>query len=63
MAQINVRIDDDLKTRAEALFSDLGLTMSTAFTLFVRQSVRQGGIPFEITTKTDPFWSAENQKS
>jgi len=62
MAQINVRIDDDLKTRAEALFSDLGLTMSTAFTLFVRQSVRQGGIPFEITTKTDPFWSAENQR-
>ena len=63
MAQVNIRIDDDLKTRADALFEELGLNMTTAFNMFIRQTVRQGGIPFDITTKvdTDPFYSAENQ--
>ena len=53
MAQtnINIRMDEDLKKQAEILFSDLGLNMSTAFNMFVRQAVRTGGIPFEITTK------------
>jgi len=53
MAQISMRMDDDLKKQAEALFDDLGLSMSAAFTVFVKQSLRQGGIPFEITT--NPF--------
>lgn len=62
VAQINIRIDDDLKTRADALFDELGLNMATAFNMFIRQAVRQGGIPFEITTKTDPFYSEANMK-
>ena len=61
MAQLNIRIDDEIKARADLLFDDLGLNMSTAINLFVRQAVREGGIPFEITTKTDPFYSAANQ--
>lgn len=61
MAQINIRIDDELKNNAEALFDDLGLNISTAVTMFFRQAVRQGSIPFEITTRVDPFWSEENQ--
>jgi len=62
MAQVNVRIDDDLKACADALFDELGLNMSTAMNIFVKQAVRQGGIPFEITTNEDPFWSEKNQK-
>jgi DNA-damage-inducible protein J len=62
MAQINIRIDDELKTRADNIFEELGLNMSTAFTIFVRQTIRQGGIPFEITTRTDPFFNADNMK-
>ena len=61
MAQISIRIDDDLKTRADALFEELGLNMTTALNMFVRQTVRQGGIPFEITTRVDPFYTFENQ--
>jgi DNA-damage-inducible protein J len=62
MAQINFRIDDNLKSSAESLFEDLGLNISTAVTMFIRQAVRQRGIPFEITARTDdPFWSEENQ--
>lgn len=62
MAQtnINIRMDEDLKKEAESLFSDLGLNMTTAVNIFVRQSIRQGGIPFEITTQTDPFYNPVN---
>jgi DNA-damage-inducible protein J len=60
MAQVNIRIDDDLKKRADGIFDELGLNMTTAFTMFIRQTIRQGGIPFEVTTRTDPFYSAEN---
>ena len=62
MAQINIRIDDELKSRADSIFEELGLSMTTAFTMFIRQTIRQGGIPFEITTRTDPFYSAENMR-
>ena len=62
MAQINIRIDDNLKEKAEILFEELGLNMSTAFNVFIRQSIRQGGIPFEITTQVDPFFSESNIK-
>lgn len=62
MAQINIRIDDKLKEKAEILFDELGLNMSTAFNIFIRQALRQGGIPFEITTQVDPFYSETNMK-
>jgi DNA-damage-inducible protein J len=62
MAQVNIRIDDELKARADNIFNELGLNMTTAFTMFVRQTIRQGGIPFEITTRTDPFYNTENMR-
>jgi len=62
MAQVNIRIDDDLKNRADSIFDELGLNMSAAFTMFIRQTIRQGGIPYEITTRQDPFYSTENMK-
>lgn len=46
---INIRMDSDLKAQAYALFGELGMNLSTAFNIFVRQSIRDGGIPFEIT--------------
>ena len=62
MAQVNIRIDDELKSRADSIFEELGLNMTTAFTMFIRQTIRQGGIPFEITTRIDPFYAPENMK-
>ncbi|KGP76544.1 damage-inducible protein J [Desulfosporosinus sp. Tol-M] len=46
---LTIRIDKELKEQAEKLFSELGMNMTTAFTVFVRQAVRQGKIPFEIS--------------
>lgn len=45
---INVRVDTELKKSAESLFSDLGLNMSTAITMFLKRAVSQEGIPFEV---------------
>ena len=49
-ANINLRIDPEIKKQAEAMFADMGLTMSTAINIFIRQALRQGKIPFEITS-------------
>jgi len=46
---ISIRMDADLKTQADALFSELGMNLSTAFNVFVRQSLREGKIPFDIS--------------
>lgn len=48
-SNISIRMDSDLKSAAEALFDELGMSLSTAFNIFVRQALREGGIPFKIT--------------
>ena len=50
MAKINtnISIDAELKRNAVSLFSEFGLDLSTAITLFLQQSVREQRIPFEI---------------
>jgi DNA-damage-inducible protein J len=46
---VSIRMDVRLKKQAEELFSDLGLNMTTAMTMFLRQAIRNQGIPFEIS--------------
>ena len=46
---LSIRMERELKEKAESLFSELGMNMTTALNIFVRQSVRQGKIPFEIS--------------
>ena len=46
---VSFRIDSSLKKQADALFQALGLNMTTAFNMFLTQSVREGRIPFEST--------------
>jgi DNA-damage-inducible protein J len=56
MAQVNIKIEDNLKEQAEKLLNELGMNMSTAFNVFIKQLVREGGIPFGITTQVSPFY-------
>lgn len=51
MTNVSIRMDADLKARADELYAELGMNISTAFNIFVRQSLREGGLPF--TVKTD----------
>jgi len=63
MAQtsINIRIDEDLKKQAEHLFSEFGMNMTTAFTIFIKAVVREQKIPFEISMPKDDFFNEYNQ--
>ncbi len=45
---LNIRTDSEVKVAAEKLFSELGLTVSSAVNIFLRQAIRENAIPFEI---------------
>jgi DNA-damage-inducible protein J len=45
---LNIRIDKNVKETSEKVFEDLGLNMTTAINMFLRQVIRVNGIPFEI---------------
>ena len=45
---INIRVDAELKRTAEELFDDLGLTMTSAITMFLKSAISHDGIPFEV---------------
>ncbi len=47
---MSIRMDTELKKQAEVMLADMGLNMTTALNMFLRQVVRQGKIPFEIAT-------------
>ena len=43
-----IRIDEEIKKQATELFGKLGLDISSAVNIFLRQSILQGGLPFEV---------------
>ena len=60
MAQISLRIDDEVKKSAEKVCSDMGLSMSAAINIYLKKLGREKRIPFEVTA--DPFYSDENME-
>lgn len=62
MAQtmVNFRMDEDLKKSMEQVCSDMGLTLTAAFTIFAKKVAREKRIPFEVSA--DPFYSESNMK-
>ena len=48
MATVQFRTDDATKAQSNAIFQTLGITMSDAINMFLRQSILQGGLPFEL---------------
>lgn len=57
-ATINIRIDEATKRDMEAVCKDLGMSMTTAFTIFAKKVGRERRIPFEVSV--DPFYNEEN---
>ena len=47
-ANLNIRIDPDIKENAEKLFKNFGITVSDAVNIFLRQSLMAGGLPFDM---------------
>ena len=60
MAQtmVNFRMDEDLKKSMESVCAEMGMSLTTAFTIFARTVAREQRIPFEVTA--DPFYSRSN---
>ena len=60
MATVNVnfRMDEDLKAKMEKVCADMGMSMTTAFTIFAKKVSREHRIPFEVSA--DPFYSESN---
>lgn len=60
MAQtmVNFRMDEELKKSMEQTCTEMGLSMTTAFTIFAKKVSREKRIPFEISA--DPFYSENN---
>ena len=45
---LNIRTDKAVKDQAEAIFNELGLSLTTAINMFLRTAIRENGIPFEL---------------
>ena len=58
MAQISLRIEDDVKKKAEQACADIGMSLSTAINIYLKKPGREKRIPFEVSV--DPFYSQEN---
>jgi len=54
---INIRTDSEIKSQAQQIFDTLGLDMTTAISLFLRQTVRERDLPFVLSTKAAPVAS------
>ena len=59
-AMINFRMDEELKKNMEETCKDLGLSMTTAFTIFAKKMTREKRIPFDVSI--DPFYSESNMR-
>ena len=54
VSNINVRIDNEIKAKAQDVFAALGLDMTTAINIFLRQAIRQHGLPFSVSGEPPP---------
>ena len=61
MKLINIRMDEELKKEMEIVCNDLGMNITTAFTIFAKKLTREKRIPFDVSI--DPFYSNENIKA
>lgn len=58
---VNIRMDSDLKADMEETCRELGMNMTTAFTIFAKKMSREKRIPFEVSV--DPFYSDSNREA
>ncbi len=59
MANVQVRVDDNLRAQAQAVANSMGMDLASAVRIFLTHMVRENGLPFRPVG--DPFYSAQNQ--
>ena len=55
MATVNVRVDDALKHDVERVLEDIGLSLSSAISIYFKQIVRENGVPFLLKASNPPL--------
>jgi DNA-damage-inducible protein J len=63
LVTVNVRLEKSIKGEAEKLFAELGLNMSSAINIFIRQAIRQNKIPFEISADKLDITNKKNRRA
>ena len=63
LVTVNVRMEKSIKSEAEKLFAELGINMSSAINIFIRQAIRQNKIPFEISAERPTTDNKKNRKT
>lgn len=59
MANVQIRVDESLKTQAQAVATNMGIDLASAIRMFLTQMVKENGLPFQPSG--DPFYSTKNQ--
>lgn len=57
-ATINMRVNSQVKSDAESIFSSLGMTLTEAINVFLHKSIMEGGLPFDVR---QPRYNAETE--
>ena len=64
MTNVNIRMNTEMKKQAEELFEEIGINMTTAMTIFVKATLRERKIPFELKAPDDDgFYNDYNMKT
>lgn len=59
VTNLNIRIDRNLKSEADKLFNEMGMNLSTAVNVFIRQAVQERAIPFRISRSASNAGTAD----
>ena len=60
MTTISLRFDDETKAQLDEMCGEMGMNLTTFFTIYAKKALRDRCIPFEITADADPFYSESN---
>ncbi len=63
MTAVTVRLEDNDKRELEAMCAEMGMSISTFFTIYAKKALRERRIPFEISAQRDPFYSPGNMQA
>ena len=63
MTAVTVRLEDKDKQALDEMCSEMGMSLSTFFTIYAKKAIRERRIPSEIDVPRDPFYSAENMRA
>lgn len=60
MTTVSLRFDDDMKRELDEICDEMGMNLTTFFTIYAKKVLRDRKIPFEISAPIDPFYSESN---